>query len=97
MADANTTLAVPLDMNHLARMLPSMVALQDHGRMVMAFLPTSTFGYLHPMFPAGVETIGQNDVIRVHFDGRKPWNGRDLIVVRPPPFAWKPVTLSINY
>jgi hypothetical protein len=69
MADANTTLAVPLDMNHLARMLPSMVELQDHGRMVMAFLPTSTFGYLHPAFPPGVETIGQNDVIRVRLKG----------------------------
>ena len=46
-ADANTILAVPLDMNLWAIMLPNVVKLHDHGRLVCAFCPTVSYGALH--------------------------------------------------
>jgi len=98
MADANTVLAVPVDMNFFRVSLPNMIDLQTKGRMVMTFLPTSSFGLLHPSLPKGVfpdSGVTQNDIIRVNFPGRKPRNGKNLVVVTwGPDSKWIASTLA---
>ncbi|CAD7941238.1 unnamed protein product [Amoebophrya sp. A120] len=75
--DANTTCALPLDMNLFEAMLPAMVNLHDQGRMVLCFAPTAAFGALHSKLPlqSVVDTstpigesdrgLGVEDVLRV--------------------------------
>jgi len=80
--DANTIMALPLDMNMFARQVPAMIELHDLGRMVVCMVPTAAFGGLHPQLPFDEPKIDQNDCLLVKFGGKnKPLNGRRLLVV----------------
>jgi len=98
-ADPNTVCAAPVDMNLFSNMLPEMVRLTGDGRMVLGFLPTATFGVLHPEFSKGgvpeARGITQNDVLKVSFAGRPSKNGKKLVVITyGPDSKWIAQTLS---
>jgi pyruvate/2-oxoglutarate dehydrogenase complex dihydrolipoamide acyltransferase (E2) component len=79
--DANSVMALPLDMNLFHRMVPTMVQMHDEGRMVISVVPTAAFGALHPKLPFD-QTIGSNHCLLSKFPGsHKPLNGRKLIVI----------------
>jgi pyruvate/2-oxoglutarate dehydrogenase complex dihydrolipoamide acyltransferase (E2) component len=88
-ADANTVMAVPIDMNFWEACMPAMIRLHDVGRMVLGVVPTASFGMLHASSP--VEKLGEHDTIRVKISGRKPRTGRKLVVV-----TWGPESKMVT-
>jgi len=91
--DPNLMLAVPMDFNFFAAMLPEIIKLNEQGRQILGFLPTLQYGSLHPAMKAveGGVTLGPHDVMRINYKHSKtkqtvaPLNGRRLVVV-----SWGP-------
>jgi pyruvate/2-oxoglutarate dehydrogenase complex dihydrolipoamide acyltransferase (E2) component len=91
--DANTVMALPMDMNVLSASMPEMVRLHDMGRMILGVAPTASFGMLHPSFPMpdGKKCLTVNDFLQVDVPGKnKPLNGKKLIVI-----SWGPDTKMV--